>query len=71
MALSKNEIKARMEELISIDRFTGWTSKEEEEFDRLLELHPEETKDDMEYLMIMGESSFLQRIAPIPEELKP
>lgn len=67
--LSVEEIKVRMEELVSIERIAGWTGEEEEEFDKLLELHPEETEDDEEYLMIMEESSFHKRLNSIPASL--
>jgi hypothetical protein len=67
--LSVEQIKARMEELVSIDRITGWTKNEEKEFDELLELHPDETEDDEEYLMIMDETSDLKRLNVSPASL--
>ena len=53
--------KVRLSKLLAITRITGWTEEESKEFDRLLDLHPDETEEDEEYLSWMEEGAFLQR----------
>ena len=60
--LSVEKIKALMDELMAIDRMSGWTEEEEKEFDRLFDLHPDETEEDEEYLSWMSEGAFLKRV---------